>query len=73
MIGIISTNGKGSPNLNIYDFNTSKMLFSFDRQSRISAAFTEKEMGGFWSFVFLPNNKEIMVSSGNRLTIWKLR
>jgi len=73
MIGIISSNGKGEPNLNIYDFNTSKMLFSFNRKARMSAAFREKEMGGFWSFVFLPNNKEVMVSSGNRLTIWKLR
>lgn len=73
MLGIVSTDGQGSPNLNIYDFSTSKMLFSFNRKSRISDAFREKEMGGFWSFVFLPGNKSVMVSSGNRLTIWQLR
>ncbi len=73
MLGVISTDGQMNPILNIYDFNTSKILYSFNRKERISTAIKEKEAGGFWSFVFLPDNKRVMVSSGNRLTIWKLR
>jgi WD40 repeat protein len=71
--GIISM-GLRFPEVHIYDFNTNVMLGRFELGARISEAFQKKEMGsdGRVSFVFLPGDKEVLLTFGNRIALWKL-
>lgn len=73
LLGVISVTDKGSPSLNIYDFNSGDMLESINIRTRLGAAFRDGEFGGFWSFTFLPDDKQVLIASGNRLIMWNLK
>ncbi len=71
--GLISQSNKFIE-LHIYDFETGKMLYRFELSYRLY----EKNDGDFImadsraSFVFLPDNKSVLVTMGNRLVLWKI-
>ncbi|MCX6234947.1 MAG: hypothetical protein NT175_09545 [Bacteroidetes bacterium] len=59
--------------VHIYDFETGQMLYRFQVSFRI----IDKEKGerlsldARVSFAFLPDNKSMIITSGNRLVLWK--
>jgi hypothetical protein len=73
LFGVVSQ-GKKFPEIHIYDFATGKMLKRFE----LSVRLFEKSNGELQvtdsrlSFVFLPDNKRIMMTMGNRLLLWNM-
>jgi WD40 repeat protein len=59
--------------VHVYDFETGRMLYRFELDFRI----IDKEKGerlsldARVSFVFLPDNRSMIITSGNRLVLWK--
>ncbi|MCF6342172.1 MAG: hypothetical protein L3J31_05140 [Bacteroidales bacterium] len=71
LFGIVSRSNKFLE-LHIYDFETKKMLYRFQQSYRLF----EKNEGGMLvadsrlTFVFLPDNKSVLMTMGNHLVKW---
>lgn len=73
LFGLVSSNVKFLE-LHIYDFETGKMVHRFQQSYRLF----EKNDGELvsvdsrTSFVFLPDNKSVLMTMGNRLILWNM-
>lgn len=62
------------PEVRVYDFETGRMLYRFELAFRI----LDKDKGdklpldGRASFVFLPDDRSMMITFGNRLLLWQM-
>ena len=71
LFGLVSQGG-GNVEIHIYDFETAKMLYRF----KLAVRMFEKVDGELVSgavratFVFLPDNKRMVITQGNRLVFW---
>ena len=73
LFGLVSQGGR-YPELHIYDFETGSMLYRFELASRMFEK-VDGELVGTDSratFVFLPDNKKIVITQGNRLVFWDI-
>jgi len=74
LFGIISKSNQFLE-LHIYDFETKKMLYRFQQSYRLF----EKNEGGMiaadsrLTFVFLPDNKSVLMTMGNHLIKWNFK
>ena len=76
-LGIISGGNIGSGSsdaieLHIYDFETGKLAYRFQESYRLYETEGDKRLvyGLSSSFVFLPNNKSVVITMGNQLVEW---
>jgi WD40 repeat protein len=62
------------PELHIYDFNTNALLKRFELSYRLFEKTGEGEFptDGRVSFIFLPNDEEVVMTFGNKVIFWKL-
>jgi WD40 repeat protein len=72
-LGIISLS-KNFAELHIYDFKTNELLKRFELSYRLFQKAAEGEFPGDGraSFVFLPDDDEVLIVFGNRVIKWKL-
>ena len=60
------------PSVNVYSVATGSMVDTYDTEMRIWKNIKKKIYAGTnTSFLFLPNNKEILIAYGNSLILWK--
>ncbi len=71
----ISSSEKNVPEVQVYDFEKGTMLARFELSSRLFEKTSEGEFpsDGRVSFVFTPDDQEILMTYGNRLILWKLK
>ena len=60
--------------VHLYDFETNAMLGRFELSFRLFQNMDklEAQADGRVSFLFLPGDQEILLTSGNRVILWKL-
>ena len=70
LFGLVS-HGR-SVELHIYDFETGNMLYRFELASKMFERVDGELVGSHFraTFVFLPDNKNIVITQGNRLVFW---
>ncbi len=71
LFGLVSHGGR-SVELHIYDFETASMLYRFELASKMFERVDGELVGSDLraTFVFLPDNKKMVITQGNRLVFW---
>lgn len=73
LFGLVSQSTR-FPELHIYDFETGKLNYRFELATRLLEKHDDGLIGGDMrtSFVFLPDNKAVLMTMGNHLVLWNI-